>query len=446
VQYATIKPMFERQISLDEIVAAVRTLSVGTDDSERIDRIRLLEELKSAAAAAQAAETVAFTASQRAAQSAQGVPADRVGRGITAQVALAKRMSPYHAQRYAGWAKILTAELPRTFLALRSGRTTEWRAMLVARETAWLSAEHRAVVDAEVAPQLEHLGDRRVEAEVKKLAYRLDPHGYVDRIKSAANERRVGLRPAPDMMARLTALLPVAQGVAAYAALGRHADACKAAGDTRSRGQIMADTAVERLTGQATASDVPLEINVVMTDGTLFGTNADQSEAANEPAHVDGYGPIPAPMARNLVFGAGDETPMWLRRLFTRPGDGELAAMDSRRRTFTPSQRHFLRLRDQFCRQPWCDAPIRHIDHIRPAQDDGSTSVNNGQGYCAACNYAKEAPGWIMRAPVPGARTIMIITPTGHRYASRAPDPPGTRLRRARSPVERRLAELLTAA
>src|SRR6476660_6178265 len=106
----TIKPMFERQTSLTEIVAAVQTLSVGTDDPERIDRIRLLEELKSAVAAAQAAETVAFAASQRETQSEQGVPADRVGRGITAQVGLAKRISPYHAQRYTGWAKILTSE------------------------------------------------------------------------------------------------------------------------------------------------------------------------------------------------------------------------------------------------------------------------------------------------------------------------------------------------
>jgi hypothetical protein len=34
----------------------------------------------------------------------------------------------------------------------------------------------------------------------------------------------IGVRPAPDAMARLTALLPRAQGVAAYAALRRHAD------------------------------------------------------------------------------------------------------------------------------------------------------------------------------------------------------------------------------
>jgi hypothetical protein len=42
-------------------------------------------------------------------------------------------------------------------------------------------------------------------------------------------------------MAYLTALVPVAQGVAAYAALTRHADTLKSSGDERSKGAIMAD-------------------------------------------------------------------------------------------------------------------------------------------------------------------------------------------------------------
>jgi hypothetical protein len=70
----------------------------------------------------------------------------------------------------------------------------------VARETGWLSREDRAGVDAELAPQLEALGDRRTENEAKAIAYRLDPHGYVDRLGKAESERRVTLRPAPDLV------------------------------------------------------------------------------------------------------------------------------------------------------------------------------------------------------------------------------------------------------
>src|SRR6185437_4704058 len=145
--------------------------------------IRLLKEIKAQAAAAQARQTAAFVASQRAEQAAAGVPAERVGRGIAAQVGLARRVSPVHASRYVGWATILTSELPCTFAALQAGRVREWRAMLVARETLFLSREHRAVVDAELAPQFEQWGDGRVEREAKKLAYRLDPDGYLARTR-----------------------------------------------------------------------------------------------------------------------------------------------------------------------------------------------------------------------------------------------------------------------
>src|SRR6185437_10107190 len=120
-------------------LALVRDVLAGldedVDDAERIDRIRLLEEIKSHAAAAQARETAAFVASQRETQAAAGVPAERVGRGIAAQVGLARRVSPFQASRYVGWSTILTTELPRTFAALQAGRVSEWRAMLVARET-----------------------------------------------------------------------------------------------------------------------------------------------------------------------------------------------------------------------------------------------------------------------------------------------------------------------
>ena len=98
---------------------------------------------------------------------------------------LARRVSPFQARRYVGWCRILTTELPGTYRALWAGAVGEWRALLVARETAWLSREHRAQVDSEVAPLLSGWGDRRVEGEVQTRAYRLDPTGYLDRIRGA---------------------------------------------------------------------------------------------------------------------------------------------------------------------------------------------------------------------------------------------------------------------
>jgi hypothetical protein len=116
--------------------------------------------------------------------------------------------------------------------------------------------------------------------------------------------------------------------------------------------------------------------------------------------------------------------------------------METRRRTFTPGQQRFLRIRDQFCRTPYCDAIIRHADHITPAGKGGQTSIDNGRGYCEACNYTAQSPGWhsqILSLPT-GQHCVQITTPTGHRYRSRAPDLPGTPTR-PKSPLEQQLQQ-----
>ena len=173
-----------------------------------------------------------------------------------------------------------------------------------------------------------------------------------------------------------------------------------------------------------------------MTDQSLLGAGA-------EPAHLEGYGPVPAEKARELVQRPSGETPMWLRRLYTDPDSFELVATESSRRFFGAGQRKHIRIRDQWCRTPWCEAPIRHIDHIRPAEQGGSTSIRNGQGYCEACNHAKQAPGWTALTTMTAAHEVVITTPTGHRYSGRPPNLPG---RRSCSSLERRLAARLRAA
>ena len=137
----------------------------GTDgqalDVERIETIRALEELKSAAAAAQARLTAAFAASQRAEQRRDGVRESEVARGIGAAVALARRESPHRGSRLVGLAEALVHEMPRTMAALTAGETNEWRATVVARETACLPRELREQADLELGDRLECLGDAR---------------------------------------------------------------------------------------------------------------------------------------------------------------------------------------------------------------------------------------------------------------------------------------------
>ena len=428
-------------------LATLQGLPRDICDEERVDLLAALEELKAGAAAAQARAAADLDASTRAAQAAAGLPAEQLGRGVAAQVALARRESPVRGGQHLGLAKALVHEMPYTLAALDAGRLSEWRATLLVRETACLSREHRAVVDEALAADpdtLAGVGDRSLVARARQLAYRLDPESVTRRAARAEHERRVTLRPAPDTMANLGALLPVAQGVAAYAALARDADAARAAGDPRSRGQLMADLLVERVTGQTGADRVPLRVHLVMTDRALF-------RGDDEPAHVPGYGPVPAEVARRWLRprrsggesttpgrDAGTDHEVWLRRVYTHPGTGELVAMDSRSRCFPTALREVLVARDQTCRTPWCDAPVRHADHARPHADGGPTSAANGQGLCERCNYDKQAPGWQARPDPgsgPGAHLIRTTTPTGHHYSSRPPPQPGWRPR-PRSRIE----------
>ncbi|MDP9981800.1 hypothetical protein J2W14_001184 [Pseudarthrobacter oxydans] len=426
-----------------------------------IAEIRSLEDQKSALAARQARLSVAFDLIQRREQRDRGVPAGELGSGVGAQIALARRESPARGGRLLGLAKALVTEMPRTLAALETGQLNEWRATLLVKETACLSAEDRAAVDAELAPDtgtFDGAGDRGIIAAARTAAYRRDPRSVTQRASHASTERHVSLRPAPDTMCYLTALLPVAAGVAVYAGLTRHADTLRAAGDPRTRGQLMADTLVERTTGKAGGIS-GIEIQLVMTDRTLF-------QADSEPARLPGYGIVPAGWARDLLTNAGDAAGntagdatggtglnstgararnVWLRRLYTAPGTGELTGMDSRARLFPAGLRRFLTARDDTCRTPYCDAPIRHFDHIIPWHRGGTTTHDNGAGLCEACNHTKETPGWSSR-PRPGPRhTLDVTTPTGHTYQATAPPLPGTPARQpeadlavAKSPDHRR--------
>jgi hypothetical protein len=228
------------------------------------------------------------------------------------------------------------------------------------------------------------------------------------------------MRPAPDTMAVLTGYLPVEQGVACLAALRRHTDTRVAAGDGRTRDQIMADTLVERLTGQTRAVDVNIDVQI------LLPLDALTDPTSSRTATINGYGPLPGDLARQLI--ATSRGRRWWRRLFTTPG-GQLVGGDPHRRRFDGWLGKLIALRDHTCRDPYCDAPIRHLDHIDRHSNGGETTLPNGRGTCARGNLVREMPGWQVTVIGPGLsytspHRIKVTTPTGHEYLSQAPDPP----------------------
>jgi hypothetical protein len=419
------------------------------DDAQRIDRIAALERLRHVSEAAQTETVADFVVSQRASAADRGVPASRRDRGLGLQIALARGVSPTRGQQDVALAMVLRVELPHTRAAFRAGRIDAFKATLIARETAVLTAEDRAQVDEQLCADpsvVEGLSPRQLIHRLQKAAADLDPAAVAKRRARAEADRHVTLRPAPDVMAWLGVLLSIKHGVAVHATLHREAVAAKAVGDPRSIGQLMADLLVQRIldpglasaaTGDAeitwssaqlpaTASPVPLSpvatspstvpvmVNLIVRDSVLFGEE-------DGTGWVEGHGPVPGDLIRQWIadnLDAGIDT--LLRRLYERPATGSLVAMDSRSELFQGRLAEFIRLRDRSCRTRGCGARIRHTDHVVARARGGPTAADNGQGLCELCNYAKEADGWSART-IPGPRhTVEITTPTGHIYTSSA--------------------------
>jgi hypothetical protein len=60
---------------------------------------------------------------------------------------------------------------------------------------------------------------------------------------------------------------------------------------------------------------------------------------------------------------------LWWRRLSTAPESGPLAGGDPHRRQFDGYLRKLIMCQDRQCRDPFYDAPIRHIDHTQRFAD-----------------------------------------------------------------------------
>ena len=342
--------------------------------------------------------------------------------------------------RHLGLATALVDEMPYTLAALECGALSQWRATLIVRESACLSVEHRRRLDVEIcrdAACLAGWGDKRIAAEARKIACALDVGAVVDRSAKAAADRCVTIRPALDTMTWVTALLLVAQGVSGYAALKRAADSTF---DDRSRGQVMADTMVERITGRPVQQPVSVTLNLVMADTTLAGDD-------DSPAWLDGYGPLPSSIAR-VVTGdavANAAAKAMLRRLYRHPRSGQLVAMESQARAFPKGLTDFIGVRHQTCRTPYCNAPIRHRDHAVPRHRARTHECVERPRRMRGLQLRQGGAGWsVATGELDGIQSAEFTTPTGATYRSTAPPLPGPPMR-AVSVIEGRLSvDLIT--
>ncbi|TCK27523.1 HNH endonuclease [Pseudonocardia endophytica] len=387
----------------------------GVERAELIDGIAELEAAIATAQAAQAAWIRTFARAEAAHQLERGglTEPEKIQRTIAAQVGLACRVSPTEGRTRVRVARDLHDGLDHVRALSHAGELSAQKIRAIASEVSHLDPAERSEVDRLLHTQgvtgRDGRGVGKLRDLTRRLAAQVAPGKFRARCAAARTGRRVTLRPAADGMTDLTAHLSAEQGAACLAAL--HKAFTKVSIDpaplTRSRGQVMADTLVERLTGQATANDVNVDVQIVVPIEALIDPDSPL------PAEIPGCGPVPADL---ITTTTGRK--VW-RRLLTAAGI--VIGGDSRRRHFSGFLAELVRARDRWrCTEAYCDAPAREIDHIIRAADGGPTDFDHGRGACQFHNLLRELPDWTVERVDEG---VLTTTPTGHTHLYRLPRP-----------------------
>lgn len=342
--------------------------------------------------------------------------ADELTRDLVAtEVGCALRLSPATVDARLQVAQTLATRLPSTLALLEAGAITARHAGVLVEAVTPLTDELAARVEARVLERAPAQTPAAFRASVHRAVLAVDARSAEERHRVAVEDRRVCMRPVADGMAELWALLP-ADGAAVVMNTLSAIAAGKVAGESRTADQRRADALVDLATVAMVGGGLPSQqgrrpaVQVTVAASTLLGLD-------DEPGELEGYGPIPAALARAL---AHDPSGTW-RRLLTDPA-GRL--LDYGQRTYKPPQplTDFVIARDRRCRFPGCNRSARrcHIDHQTPfGRAGGTTEPGNCEALCQHHHRLKHETGWVVRGNP--ADELSWISPTGHRYRS----PPG---------------------
>ncbi|MFF2675074.1 DUF222 domain-containing protein [Arthrobacter koreensis] len=152
-------------------------------------------------------------------------------------------------------------------------------------------------------------------------------------------------------------------------------------------------------------STVRTEVMVLINADTLAGLD-------ENPAELNGYGPISAETARAMILDALHWTP-----LIQDPATGQILTV-GRTRRIPAGLKRWLQARDGTCRFPGCSVSVTHaeIDHTKPFSHGGPTDHANLEHLCPKHHRFKTLGHWKARQPEPG--TIEWNSPTGRMYAT----------------------------
>ncbi|MFT2816730.1 hypothetical protein [Leifsonia sp. A12D58] len=214
--------------------------------------------------------------------------------------------------------------------------------------------------------------------------------------------------------------------------------------EDRTLTQLRADVAAELILARGDASDpggrpgvggwsgIKPDVALLMPVLSLLG----QSE---QPATLEGYGPIDMDSARKLVGNATS-----FIRILTHPETGAWLSVGRDKYKAPSDLRRVLQLRDETCRDPGCNRSARtcDIDHtvaFNENGEEGETSLNNLAHLCPKHHKDKHQTGWKVTQDPSGDGTLHWTSPTGRRYSTEPANRiefPGTQTMQSARPIQ----------
>ena len=252
------------------------------------------------------------------------------------------------------------------------------------------------------------------------------PATSVERARTAFGERQVTLEPADDGMAYLTAYLGAVDAAAIHDRLTGAAHRHRADGDPRTVAQLRADVLADVLLDRETtlglgpsmldalgadAADATEMLRALERDlGPFRGVTptvivtvpAATLLGGDEPATLDGIGPIDPATARRLTSHAPA-----LYRLLTHPETGAALSLGRTSYQLNEGLRRWLRIRDGSCRFPMCGirAARCDIDHTHDWAHGGGSDHGNLAHLSRGHHTLKHHGGWRVTQTKPGVVT-----------------------------------------
>ena len=384
-----------------------------------LDGLTELARLEARTAALKVRLTADYLEAARSLASAAASPQDRTAQemALVAEVACVLTVSEHTAGALLSDSLALTTALPLTMAALQAGTISWQHARIIADETTGLDPAGAAALEAHFldpdAPSPARgcpAGDlvpARFRAKARTWRERHHPVSIEKRHTTSAADRRIEYRPDRDGMAWLSAYLPADTAAGIWERTTAAARALQGPDEARTLTQLRADitatwllgghTGVTGTSGRADggtgtdgdiAGGVPsprAQVLITVPVLSLLG-------ATDEPAMLDGYGPIPPSMARRLIADGADS----FYRVLVDPRDGAPLEIGRTSYRVTKAQRRWLRLRDGKCPFPGCNNQSldNEADHLLAWADGGTTGISNLGQPCPKHHRLKHSSAW----------------------------------------------------